>query len=145
MIWLLRHGDAESHAADDAARRLTARGRDEAAAAGRALVALDLRLSGCLTSPKSRATETAEIACSFLGLEPERDERLQGGDFDPSKLAADRGDILLVGHEPDFSRAIQAKTGTRVKLSKGSLAAIDGGTLFALLQSTQLQRLVSTD
>jgi phosphohistidine phosphatase SixA len=37
MIWLLRHGDAEEAAEDDAARRLTESGKRQAEAAGRAL------------------------------------------------------------------------------------------------------------
>ncbi len=35
--------------------------------------------------------------------------------------------MLLVGHEPDFSRAIESATGARVELKKGGLAAIEGG------------------
>jgi phosphohistidine phosphatase len=44
-----------------------------------------------------------------------------------------------VGHEPDFSRAIQATTGARVELKKGGLAAINGGLLLTLLRSPQLK------
>jgi hypothetical protein len=42
--------------------------------------------------------------------------------------------VLLVGHEPDFSRAIQLVTGGRVDLKKGSLAALDGSALITLLR-----------
>jgi hypothetical protein len=49
--------------------------------------------------------------------------------------------VLLVGHEPDFSRAIQAATGARVELKKGGVAAIDDGTLVTLLRSPQLRRI----
>lgn len=134
MIWLLRHGDAEDGSGDDAARRLTAKGERQSRAAGAALAALDAKLERCLTSPKVRARETAALACGPLAIEIEEAEALRGGDFDPADLAAGLDGVLLVGHEPDFSRAIQAATGARVKLKKGGLAAIDDGALVQLLR-----------
>ena len=139
MIWLLRHGDAEDDAPDDASRELTGKGRRQALAAGKAMASLGVELDGCLTSPKVRAIETARIACAELDAEPEEVEALRGGDFDPEDLAAGRGDVLLVGHEPDFSRAIASATGARVDLKKGGLAAIDGGLLVTLLRPAQLK------
>ena len=99
MIWLLRHGEAEDAAADDAARRLTPKGERQAHAAGAALAALGVGITACLTSPKVRALDTARLACEALGIEPEVVEALRGGDFDPAELAAGRGEVLLVGHE----------------------------------------------
>lgn len=139
MIWLLRHGNAEDEAPDDASRELSAKGRRQAEAAGRALAELGVKIDTCLTSPKVRARDTARIACRELGAEVEETEALGGGDFDPHELAAGRSETLLVGHEPDFSRAIQASTGARVDLKKGGLAAIDGGTLVTLLRPAQLR------
>jgi phosphohistidine phosphatase len=69
MIWLLRHGDAEEAAEDDAARRLTESGERQAEAAGRALEALEAGVGACLTSPKVRARDMARIACRGLGVE----------------------------------------------------------------------------
>jgi phosphohistidine phosphatase len=145
LIWLLRHGDAESDAADDASRRLTQKGVDQAEAAGRALAALGIEVNACLTSPKLRALQTAEIVCGPLGVDPEESDGLRGGDFDAEALAAGRADVLLVGHEPDFSRAIRALTGARVKLSKGGLAAIDNGVLVALLKPEQLRGIAGSE
>src|SRR5688500_17259426 len=126
MIWLLRHGDAEDgQGKPDGGRELTEKGRRQSELAGEALAELGVRLDACLTSPKVRALGTAKLACDALGVEPEIDERLKGGDFDPMELAAGRGEVMLVGHEPDFSRAIAAVTGSRVKLKKGGLAAFD--------------------
>ncbi len=138
MIWLLRHGDAEHGEDDDAARRLTAKGERQARNAGRALKALGIGLDTCLTSPKVRARETAALACEALGIEPEETDELRGGDFDPTALAAGRGATLLVGHEPDFSRAITAATGARVELKKGGLAAIERTTLLRLYRAPDL-------
>jgi phosphohistidine phosphatase len=142
VIWLLRHGDAEDEAADDASRRLTENGEEQARAAGMALAALGVDIGACLTSPKVRARDMARIASTELGVEVMETEALSGGDFEPVELEAAAGtdrDLLLVGHEPDLSRAIQATTGARIKLKKGGLAAIDEATLVALLQPHQLQ------
>jgi phosphohistidine phosphatase len=144
VIWLLRHGAAEDSADDDASRRLTDKGERQARAAGAALAALGVKIDLCLTSPKVRARDTARIATAELGVEVEDTDALRGGDFDPEALVAGRGDVLLVGHEPDFSRAIQAATGGRVALKKGGLAAIDDGTLIALLRPAQLRAIAST-
>jgi phosphohistidine phosphatase len=141
VIWLLRHGDAEGRAADDASRPLTAKGQRQAVAAGVALATLEAGIETCLASPKVRAIDTARIACEALGIEPETREELRGGDFDPEELAAGRGTVLLVGHEPDFSRAVQIATGARVEMKKGGLAAIEGPTLIALLRPAQLRRI----
>ncbi len=138
VIYLLRHGDAEDGDGDDAARRLTAKGERQAAASGHALAALGADVDACLTSPKVRAAETARLACQALGLEPETATELRGGPFDSLNLAAGRGNVLLVGHEPDFSTEVARLTGAKVKLRKGGLAAVDGGTLVALLRPTDL-------
>jgi phosphohistidine phosphatase len=138
MIYLLRHGDAEDGDGDDAARRLTAKGERQAEAAGRALAKLGAEIDACLTSPKMRAAYTARLACQALGVEPKVAEELRGGPFDSLELTAGRGDVLLVGHEPDFSGEVARLTGAKVKLRKGGLAIIDGGTLIALLRPKDL-------
>lgn len=139
MIWLLRHGDAEDGSGDDAARRLTAKGERQARAAGRALAALGARVDACLASPRLRAAETARLACEPLGVEVELVPELSGGRIDALALAAGRGEVLLVGHEPDFSGAVAELTGARVKMRKGGLAAVDDGRLVALLRPAQLK------
>jgi phosphohistidine phosphatase len=143
LIYLLRHGDAEDPNGDDDARRLTAKGRRQAGAAGRALALLEADLDACLTSPKLRAAETARLACESLGVEPETAAELRGGRFDALALAAGRGDVLLVGHEPDFSDEIARLTGARVKLRKGGLAIVDGSTLLALLRPGDLKAIAA--
>jgi phosphohistidine phosphatase len=47
--------------------------------------------------------------------------------------------VLLVGHEPDFSNAVSAITGAKLKLRKGGIAAVEDGTLHALLTPRQLR------
>jgi phosphohistidine phosphatase len=139
VIWLLRHGDAENgEGKPDAERNLTDKGERQSRDAGRALKALGVKLDVCLTSPKVRARRTAELACDALGTPIEEDERLAGGDFDPLELAAGRGEVMLVGHEPDFSSAVALVTGSRVKMKKGGLAAIDDHLLHVLMRPKDL-------
>jgi phosphohistidine phosphatase len=143
MIYLLRHGDAEDGSGDDAARRLTAKGEAQARAAGLAIAGMKARVDACLASPKVRAAETARLACEALGVEPEAVEELRGGRFDSLALTAGRGNVLLVGHEPDFSGEVARLTGARVKLRKGGLAIVDGSTLLALLRPADFAAIAS--
>jgi len=144
LIYLLRHGDAEEGNGDDSARPLTAKGERQARAAGRALTAMGTAIDACLTSPKLRATDTARLVCEALSLEPETATELHGGSFDSLALAAGRGDVLLVGHEPDFSNEVARLTGGKVKLRKGGLAIVDGSTLLALLRPRDLAALAES-
>jgi phosphohistidine phosphatase len=138
VLVLLRHGAAEDGDGDDSARRLTAKGEAQAAAAGRAMAALGIEVDACLASTRVRAMETARIACGALGVEPEPCEELRGGAFDGPRLAADRGAVLLVGHEPDFSAEVARLTGAKAKMKKGGLAIVENGTLLALLRPAEL-------
>jgi phosphohistidine phosphatase len=138
VIYLLRHCDAEDGSGDDAARRLSPKGERQARDAGRSLAALGAPIDACLTSPKVRATETGRLACAALGIEPEAAAELEGGRFDARALAAGRGQVLLVGHEPDLSGELARLTGAHAKMRKGGLAIVDGSTLVALLGPAEL-------
>jgi phosphohistidine phosphatase len=134
VLWLLRHGDA-ADGSPDAERPLTEKGERQSRHAGRALAALGVKLDACLTSPKVRAAETARLACEPLGIEPQHEPKLAGGPFDAEALAAGLGDnVLLVGHDPDFSMAVHALTGAQVRMKKGGLAGVEKGELMVLLR-----------
>jgi phosphohistidine phosphatase len=140
VIWLLRHGDAEDGVGKpDAERDLTDKGERQSRDAGQALKQLGVQLDACLTSPKVRSKRTAELACEILGVPVEEDDRLAGGDFDPLEVAAGRGEVMLVGHEPDFSSAVALVTGSRVKMKKGGIAAVDDHILHILLRPKDLR------
>jgi phosphohistidine phosphatase len=144
MIWLLRHGDA-AEGSPDAERRLTDKGREQSRAAGAALKAIGVELDACLTSPKVRAAETARLACEQVGdVEPQLEPKLAGGPFDAEALAAGLGDdVLLVGHDPDFSAAVHSLTGAQVRMKKGGLAGVDRGELIVLMRPRDLKQLSS--
>jgi phosphohistidine phosphatase len=141
VIWLLRHGDA-ADGSPDSERPLTDKGRTQARTAGEALRALGVKLDACLTSPKVRAADSAAIACEPLGVEPQLEPKLAGGPFDAEALAAGLGDeVMLVGHDPDFSNAVHDLTGAQVRMKKGGLAAIGAGELVVLLRPRETKRL----
>jgi phosphohistidine phosphatase len=141
VLWLLRHGDA-ADGSPDAERPLTDKGKEQARAAGRALHALGVELDACLTSPRVRAMETARIACEPQGVEPQLEPKLSGGPFDAEALAAGLGDeVLLVGHDPDFSMAVHDLTGAQVRMKKGGLVGLQKGELTVLMRPAELKRI----
>jgi phosphohistidine phosphatase len=137
MIWLLRHAEAED-GSPDAARRLTTKGEDQARTAGKALKRMGVHLDACITSPRARAEQTARLACEPLGAEVLVDDRLAGGPFDAEEVAAGFDDVLLVGHDPDFSMAVHDHTGAQVRMKKGGLAGVDRGELKVLMRPNEL-------
>jgi phosphohistidine phosphatase len=138
MLWLLRHGDA-ADGSPDAERPLTEKGREQSRAAGAALHALGVTPSACLTSPKLRAADTARLACEQLGVVPQHEPKLAGGPVHAEELAAGLGDdVLLVGHDPDFSMAVHDLTGAQVRMAKGGLAGVERGELKVLLRPAEL-------
>jgi phosphohistidine phosphatase len=137
MIWLLRHAEAADGTPDDE-RPLTERGVRQAEAAGRALQQLGVNIDACLSSPKLRALQTAELACAPLDVEVTTERRLSGEPFDVHDLVAGLGDVLLVGHDPSFTLTVHDLTGAQVRLKKGGLAGITKGELVVLLRPVEL-------
>jgi phosphohistidine phosphatase len=138
MLWLLRH----AHAAEgepDAGRPLTPRGVEQARAAGAAMARLGIHIDTCLSSPKLRALETGRYACDPLGVEVVSEPALAGAGFDPERLAAGHGEVLLVGHDPSISSALHDLTGARVHMRKGGLAGVKGGELVVLMTPTEME------
>ena len=136
ILYFLRHGLAglrEEWQGDDATRPLTKKGMKNMGRQAKTLARLNLRLDMIITSPLTRALQTADIVARALKIvEPlEPDERLAPGfgrDDLEQVLAAhpEAKNIMLVGHEPDFSLTISALTGGgKVILKKGGLARVD--------------------
>jgi phosphohistidine phosphatase len=71
-------------------------------------------------------------------VQPQLEPKLSGGPFDAEALAAGLGDeVLLVGHDPDFSMAVHDLTGAQVRMKKGGLAAVEKGELKVLLRPVE--------
>ena len=137
MLWLLRHADAADGFPDDE-RPLTDRGVRQAQDAGMALERLGVQIDTCLSSPKLRAMQTAQLACAPLGVEVTTEPRLSGQPFDVEELVAGLGEVLLVGHDPSFTLTLHDLTGAQARMRKGGLAATHKGELLVLLRPTEL-------
>ena len=140
-LFLLRHGLAverdEFDFARDELRPLTAKGKKQLLPVVAAMRAHKLDLDLILSSPLVRARETAEIVAAKLKLKPRLyfvNELKPGGDVKKlvqiitgqKRLPAN---VLLVGHEPDFSELISlfvtGNTGAGFKLKKAGLAKLE--------------------
>jgi len=135
-VYFLRHGialDRTEWHQDDRQRPLTEEGIARMTREAKTLDQLGLGLDAIITSPLTRARQTAEIVAAELGLQDklEEDERL-GLRFALPELrevltahAAVKA-IMLVGHEPSFSDTISRLIGgARLECKKGGLARVD--------------------
>lgn len=144
-VYVLRHGEAEerttSWAVRDDERPLTRAGIKKFKRSLSGLRAMGLEFHRVLSSPLTRARQTAEIFCA--GLNP------QGGlEFtshlspsgDPRKLIAHlrkyqakQENVIVVGHEPYLSqligKLIWGNENGRVKLKKGGICCLKTGHL----------------
>ena len=108
VIWMLRHAEAED-GSPDAERALTAKGEEQAQAAGRRPGGLGVELDACVTSPRcARARPRAGLRAAGRrasrrtgGWRAARSTRARW----PTALGEH---VLLVGHDPDFSLACTA-------------------------------------
>ena len=109
-LLIVRHAEAASGNPDEL-RPLTPEGREHARAVGARLRDEGFAATAVVSSPLLRARETAEA----LGLgPPEVDDRLAPGasPVDIRDAAAGRGEtVVVVGHQPDCSKAVAALSG----------------------------------
>lgn len=157
-LLLLRHGRAEDHGSDgsDFSRALVGKGIEQARYVAHILGASNSLPDLVLTSPLVRAKQTADafteeaqmpgaVVQSWLacGMTPE---------LAMQELTAypDFKRIMIVGHEPDFSRLIQYSLGAfgeTIEIRKGSVTCLEinppsrNGTLRFLLPHKLLKRM----
>ena len=157
-IWLLRHAAAEdrSDSGRDADRTLTEDGHKRAREVARGLASLEPGIELILTSPYSRARQTAEPVARALkltskvretaALEPGRDPHEILEEIVGEKVES----VLLVGHEPHLGallgRLIAGRPGLEVPMKKAALARLSWpgsgqAALRALLPPRILERL----
>jgi len=133
-LYFLRHGIAGQRAeweGDDSERPLSALGREEMVRVAAAIAKLGLSLDAIVTSPYARALQTAEIIAQHLNMQDKlvKEERLAPG-FGMDRLARllkaypNANALMLVGHEPDFSQAVNGLTGGTIVLKKGGMAYV---------------------
>jgi len=147
MLVLLRHGTAEpwERNGEDARRKLVDKGVAESKAAGRFAKRMKWEPDMVLTSPLVRARQTAEYFCEQAGFDAPTVERFLASGMHPEGAISHLSDyqtmeqVVIVGHEPDFSTLIAHLTGSpalRIKVGKGSLWGVEctrivegGGTI----------------
>jgi phosphohistidine phosphatase len=135
LVTFLRHADAEPDAGSDFTRKLTPKGLDQSEKVARFCSRNGLQPELILASPVLRAAQTAEILSKKLGdIEIISCPWLACGMTPESCLNELHGyarleNLFVVGHEPDFSRAIANLIGcgdpSSLKIRKASLTSIE--------------------
>lgn len=131
ILYLLRHGSAEAAAGrPDRERALTPEGIRQIQAQAACLRRAGLRLDRIYTSPYLRARQTAELVGAELGLTVDVAPVLQCGcAFDDAVALLQEADgaeaVMLVGHQPDLGRIVQAFSGSEVAVQTGTLVVLD--------------------
>jgi len=132
-LFLLRHAKAErDHPAGDHERRLSERGRRDAALMGRLLRGADLAPDLVLTSSAVRARETADLVIEAARWRIRARERKAfyastiERSLDVLRAIEGPSGVLAVGHEPTWSAlAALLAGGGRVHLPTAGLAWIE--------------------
>lgn len=136
-LYFMRHAhalDPADWSGEEAARPLTDKGRRCAEAAASGLARLRPGVEALISSPYSRAYETAVIIGRVIGLPVETSDMLAPG-FDLLRLdqaLALRPHVdatMFVAHEPDLSHLVEALTrragGDAVIMKKASCALVE--------------------
>jgi phosphohistidine phosphatase len=136
-LFLLRHGKAEDRSAlnpDDFSRALVEKGHQQARNAARILLSAALLPDIVLCSPLVRARETAESFTKAANMPgPIIQSWLACGMNPETALSELRGfsdfkNVMIVGHEPDFSEFAQYLLGSSsdsIEIRKGSIACLE--------------------
>jgi phosphohistidine phosphatase len=136
-LYLIRHGVAEERGdawPDDSKRPLTPDGVDRLRRSMRGLVRIDVGFDVVLTSPLTRARQTAEVLADQLHPRPPIVvvESLAPGGTHQALLAdlekqSRRTRIALVGHEPGIGELAARLAGMRrsMEFKKGAFCRID--------------------
>lgn len=132
-LYLLRHAKSswKETGLRDFDRPLNNRGREAAPLVGRFIRKGRLRIDVVLSSPATRARQTAALVKESAGLsaEPLYDERIYEADagrlLEVVRQAAASADaLMLVGHNPGMEELVELLTGERREMPTAALACI---------------------
>jgi phosphohistidine phosphatase len=152
-LYVMRHGDSVNPSiwqGDEVERPLTEEGRAESQQAAEGLRWLDLKIETVVTSPLTRAHETAEPVAQALGAPLRVDDALAPGcslrTLAPLLLSSrSMQGMLIVGHEPDLSELIGLLIAghnlARVAMKKGACCRLDLPSLAKLEQERDVHKL----
>ena len=131
---IMRHGKAEaSHPEGDHSRELTPKGHLQAEHQARRLAAVGLLPNLILSSPLTRARQTAETFATTAGISGPMIQNWLSCGMRPAtaieELVAYKEfkSICLVGHEPDLSSLVSWLTGSStisIEMKTGSMAVL---------------------
>lgn len=135
QLLLLRHGKAEDCSpGGDFSRQLEEKGHEQARHAARILAAADFLPELVLSSPVLRARQTADAFAATAGMPGAIIQTWLSCGMSPETALAELAlfpefnRIMIVGHEPDFSRLIERCLGTTadcIEVRKGSITCLD--------------------
>lgn len=144
-LYILRHGLAGVRSAafpgGDSLRPLTVEGAEKMRRAARGMKAMELSFDLILSSPYTRAKQTAEIVANIFGLEKKLEfSPALAADGNPKDLVEElrrrqgkRKRVVLVGHEPYLGRLISllvsGSTSLPITLKKGGLCKLSIDTM----------------
>jgi phosphohistidine phosphatase len=148
IVYFMRHASAGSklpNALKDERRPLDEQGTLQARSIGRLLAAMQIQVDHIISSPLTRALETASLVGNEMAHQPavRMEEALRpGGDYAGFKnmLSTYRkyDSIMVVGHNPNESEFLSkivssGSAPAQIQLKKGAIAKVDlkggGGTL----------------
>lgn len=133
-LYLLRHADADTKAPTDDERALSEKGKAQALRVAEFCAAHALKPAAILASPLPRAQQTAAVIAEKFEMDVITVRWLACGAVAASVLGhlAEMDDcaaVMLVGHEPDFSRLVAHLLGAcrsdAIQIRKASLTAIE--------------------
>ena len=140
-IYILRHGIAVDRGTPgfkkDSDRPLTKEGEEKMHQIADAMLGMGLKFDLILSSPYTRAEQTAQIVADTLDHEVTFTKSL-APDANALELIAEINDekphsVLLVGHEPDLSRLISVlvcgTSDSSFELKKGGLCKLTAETI----------------
>lgn len=127
MIYLIRHGIAQSYSTSDFERELTTEGIIKLRAA---FIEFREKFKSSnykiYSSPTVRTVQTAEILCEMLKSDFEIVDELKDESYvDFIKQLDKNADHIIVGHEPYISDAIYKLSGKKVIVSRGTIHKLE--------------------
>lgn len=137
QVYLLRHGIAEEGHVGmrDTDRQLTSEGKRKLRETLRILARADVAPTLILSSPLARAIQTAELARALLKTKNDvlRTKALSPNStveqvWEELRVHRDESELMLVGHEPLFSRLSAYLLGymdLRIDFKKGAILRVD--------------------
>jgi len=140
IVYLLRHasaGQPQPSSRQDEKRPLDATGERQSRDVGRALAALEVEVDAIISSPLTRALQTAEIAAREFGHKQEivtheamRPEASYDQFHDLLAQYSNSKSIMVVGHNPSITEFLLHMlcgnaTCNCIELKKGALAKVE--------------------